>query len=166
MPSASKAGPHLLRDEALEAALLEGILCLSPDETHRLAGRFADALPENSTLFLHGDLGAGKTTFVQGMAESYGISAAVTSPTFTLWNCYEGRYHLFHVDAYRLESAPEAEALYLEDFLQVPYVLCVEWPEKIADGHLVPDAHLWFSQPKGKPDARIIRLSREHSALG
>ncbi|MDR3143309.1 MAG: tRNA (adenosine(37)-N6)-threonylcarbamoyltransferase complex ATPase subunit type 1 TsaE [Puniceicoccales bacterium] len=155
----------LLRDEALEADLLKGILCPSPDATHQLARRFANVLPENISLFLHGNLGAGKTTFVQGMAESYGIWEAVTSPTFTLWNRYEGRCHLFHVDAYRLKSAQEAKALYLEDFLQAPYVLCVEWPEKITDGSLIPDAHLWFSQPREKPDARIIHLSREDSAL-
>jgi len=148
-----------LRDEALEASLLEGVLCTSPEETQKLAARFAAAFLENGVLHLHGELGAGKTCFVQGMAEFYAIPVLPTSPTFTLWNHYRGKVHLFHVDAYRLDPAREAESLYLEDFLEMPYVVCVEWPEKIAGGGLEPDGHLWFARPEGHPGARIIRLS-------
>jgi tRNA threonylcarbamoyladenosine biosynthesis protein TsaE len=149
-----------LGDEALESALLKGILCSSVAETHRLSERFALTLPENTIVYLHGDLGSGKTSFVQGMARAYAIQMPITSPTFNLWHHHKGTLNLFHLDAYRLNSADEADRLYLEDFLEIPYVVCVEWPEKISNWELKPHCHLWFSQERDHPNARIIRLSR------
>jgi tRNA threonylcarbamoyladenosine biosynthesis protein TsaE len=74
----------------------------------------------------------GKTTFVQGLAEAFGIRERVTSPTFTLYNIHRGRRTLVHLDAYRLESPEQVEDLLLEDFLTAPYCLAIEWPERIA----------------------------------
>jgi tRNA threonylcarbamoyladenosine biosynthesis protein TsaE len=152
--------PYALKNKTLESSLLEGISCSSLKETHSLAEALATALPEDTVVYFHGDLGSGKTSFIQGMAKAYGIPTPVTSPTFNLWHHYEGSVNLFHLDAYRLESPEEFDALYLEDFLINPYVLCVEWPERIPNGSLEPHFHLWFSPKKDNPDVRIIRLSQ------
>ena len=97
-----------------------------------LGARLAAALPPDATLALHGDLGVGKTTFVQGLAQGFGIPDLVTSPTFNILHLYRSRRTLVHLDAYRLENAHQVSELMLEDFLVSPYCLAVEWPEKIA----------------------------------
>jgi tRNA threonylcarbamoyladenosine biosynthesis protein TsaE len=112
--------------------LRAGIQTASAAETQALAAEFAAALPSDITLALHGDLGVGKTTFVQGLARGFGIDATVTSPTFTLFTLYRGPRTLVHLDAYRLEREAQIESLMLDDFLTSPYCLAVEWPEKIA----------------------------------
>jgi tRNA threonylcarbamoyladenosine biosynthesis protein TsaE len=113
--------------------LRAGVTTASAEETRDLAARFAAALPADSTLALHGDLGVGKTTFVQGLARGLRITDAVTSPTFNIFTLHRGPTTLVHLDAYRLESAREVEDLLLADFLVSPWCLAVEWPEKIAD---------------------------------
>lgn len=112
--------------------LEQGVLVTSTDAMHALARRLGEALPPDATLALSGDLGVGKTTFVQGLAEAFGISERVTSPTFTLYNLHRGNRTLVHLDAYRLDSPDQVEDLLLEDFLVAPYCLAVEWPERIA----------------------------------
>jgi tRNA threonylcarbamoyladenosine biosynthesis protein TsaE len=112
--------------------LRTGVQTTSAAETQSLAAEFAAALPPDTTLALHGNLGVGKTTFVQGLARGFGIDATVTSPTFTIFTLYRGPRTLVHLDAYRLERDAQIESLMLEDFLTSPYCLAVEWPEKIA----------------------------------
>ena len=112
--------------------LRAGVTTISADETRALAARLARLLPRDATLALHGDLGVGKTTFVQGLARGLGIAAPITSPTFTIFTIHRGTPSLIHLDAYRLENDRQAESLMLEDFLVTPYVLAIEWPEKIA----------------------------------
>jgi tRNA threonylcarbamoyladenosine biosynthesis protein TsaE len=114
-----------------------GVVTVSADQTRGLATAFAAALPPDSTLALHGDLGVGKTTFVQGLARGLGITDSVTSPTFNIFALHRGRTNLLHLDAYRLENAREVEDLLLADFMISPWCLAVEWPEKIA-GWLPP----------------------------
>jgi tRNA threonylcarbamoyladenosine biosynthesis protein TsaE len=115
------------------AKLREGVVTASTDETHALARELAAALPPDTTLALHGDLGVGKTTFVQGLARGLGVAETVTSPTFTIFNLHRGADRiLVHLDAYRLENAQQIDALMLDDFLVSPWCLAVEWPEKIA----------------------------------
>lgn len=118
--------------------LRAGIVTASAEETRALATEFAAALPPDSTLALHGNLGVGKTTFVQGLARGLGIDEAVTSPTFNIFTLHRGRTNLVHLDAYRLETARQVDDLLLSDFLISPWCLAVEWPEKIADW-LPPD---------------------------
>ena len=118
--------------------LEQGVLATSTDAMHALARRLGEALPPEATLALSGDLGVGKTTFVQGLATAFGIHERVTSPTFTLYNVHRGNRTLVHLDAYRLESPDQVEDLLLEDFLVAPYCLAVEWPERIA-GWLPPE---------------------------
>ncbi len=113
--------------------LRAGITTSSAEETEAIATELAAELPVDVTLALHGDLGVGKTTFVRGLAHGLKISGTVTSPTFSIYTLHQGQRTLLHLDAYRLETAQEIEDLLLEDFLTSPYVLAVEWPEKIAD---------------------------------
>ncbi|HLP02458.1 MAG TPA: tRNA (adenosine(37)-N6)-threonylcarbamoyltransferase complex ATPase subunit type 1 TsaE [Opitutaceae bacterium] len=112
--------------------LEQGAVVGSADAMHALARRLGETLPPESVLALSGDLGVGKTTFVQGLAEAFGIRERVTSPTFTLYNVHRGSRTLVHLDAYRLESPEQVEDLLLEDFLVAPYCLAIEWPERIA----------------------------------
>ena len=113
--------------------LRAGVITSSAADTRALAAEFAAALPPDTTLALHGDLGVGKTTFVQGLARGLGITDAVTSPTFNIFTLHRGPTNLVHLDAYRLNSAREVDDLLLADFLVSPWCLAVEWPEKIAD---------------------------------
>ena len=111
--------------------LKRGITTDSAEQTRALAAGLAAALPPDTTLALHGDMGVGKTTFVQGLAQGLGVHEHVTSPTFAIYSVYQGRGHkLVHLDAYRLEQEVQIEALLLDEFLVSPYVLAVEWPEK------------------------------------
>lgn len=113
--------------------LRQGVLTRSADETRQLATSLGRALPPDATLALHGNLGVGKTTFVQGLAHGLGITDTVTSPTFNIFTLHRGPTNLLHLDAYRLESARQVEDLLLADFMISPWCLAVEWPEKISD---------------------------------
>ncbi len=114
------------------AQLRAGVTTSSADATQALATAFAAALPPDATLALHGDLGVGKTTFVQGLARGFGVTEPVTSPTFTIFTLHRGTRTLIHLDAYRLDCAAQLDSLMLEDFLTTPYCLAVEWPGNIA----------------------------------
>jgi len=115
------------------AELQSGITTTSEEETHRVARDLAHALPPECTLALSGDLGAGKTTFVRGLARAWAVRDPVTSPSYTLCNLYRGDRLLVHVDAYRLSTPDAWESLMIEDFLRAPWCIAVEWPE-----HVVP----------------------------
>jgi tRNA threonylcarbamoyladenosine biosynthesis protein TsaE len=118
--------------ERLEA----GLATRSAEETRAIAAALAREVPDDGTLALHGDLGAGKTTFVQGLAAGLGVAGPVTSPTFNVFRTYRpegaGRRMLGHLDAYRLEDPGQIEELLIEEFLVSPYCLAVEWPERVA----------------------------------
>src|SRR4051812_16362032 len=104
--------------------LRQGITTVSAEETRLLAAELAAALPPDSTLALHGDMGVGKTTFVQGLAHGLGVRGQVTSPTFAIYTIYRGAGRtLLHLDAYRLENELQVEALMLEEFLVRPWIL-------------------------------------------
>ncbi|HEY8993582.1 MAG TPA: tRNA (adenosine(37)-N6)-threonylcarbamoyltransferase complex ATPase subunit type 1 TsaE [Lacunisphaera sp.] len=111
--------------------LRAGITTASAAKTRALAAELAAALPPDTTLALHGDMGVGKTTFVQGLAQGLGVKEQVTSPTFAIYSVYAGsRAKLVHLDAYRLDHERQLEELLLEEFLTSPWCLAVEWPEK------------------------------------
>ncbi len=114
------------------AKLRAGVTTSSAEETRALAAKLAVALPPDTTLALHGDMGVGKTTFVQGLAHGLGVHERVTSPTFAIYSVYKGMARtLVHLDAYRLEKESQIDALLLEEFLTSPWCLAIEWPEKI-----------------------------------
>jgi tRNA threonylcarbamoyladenosine biosynthesis protein TsaE len=102
-------------------------------ETLEFGGRLAQELQPGDVIALSGELGAGKTALVKGIAHGLGISMEVTSPTFTLIHEYSGgRLALYHVDLYRLDSAAQALAIGIEDYLDGAGVTVIEWAERIA----------------------------------
>jgi len=116
----------------------------SPEQTRRLGMRLGALLLSGDVICLQGNLGSGKTTLVQGMAQGWGSLDSVTSPTFVLVNEYrrpDGK-RMFHLDAYRLESASEAEELDPETML-TEGSLVIEWPERVEG--ILPDERLWVS---------------------
>ena len=103
----------------------------SPGETRLIAAEFARHLPSGTVLSLVGDLGAGKTEFVKGLAMGLGTKDEVTSPTFTLVHEYRGgRLALFHMDFYRLNEDSELDDLGFEDYLAAGGVCAIEWGDK------------------------------------
>jgi tRNA threonylcarbamoyladenosine biosynthesis protein TsaE len=124
--------------------LRSGITTTSAEATERIAREFARFVPDNCVLAFHGDLGAGKTTFIRGLARAWAIDEPVTSPTFNLYTLYQGTRQLVHLDAYRLEKGADLDTLMIDDFLNPPWCLAVEWPERIAES-LPDDAwHLYL----------------------
>lgn len=107
-------------------------LSRSPDQTRRIGVRLGQVLTPGDVVSLQGELGAGKTTLVQGLAQGWGSLDDVTSPTFVLVNEYRrpDGSRLFHMDAYRLESDPEAAELDI-DRMVAEGALVLEWPERV-----------------------------------
>ena len=106
----------------------------TPEETEALGARLARALEPGAVVAFTGDLGAGKTAFVRGLARGLGIRDRVTSPTFTIVNEYEGgRLPLFHFDLYRLGCADELFDIGWEDYLARGGVCAVEWSERMEE---------------------------------
>ncbi len=127
----------------LDARTLE-FFSRSPEQTRRLGIRLGTLLQTGDVVCLSGDLGAGKTTLVQGVAQGWGSLDTVSSPTFVLVNEYrrpDGRC-LYHLDAYRLANWLEAEDLDLDRMLESG-PLVIEWPERIKQV-LAPE-RLWIS---------------------
>lgn len=130
----------------------------SPAETEALGARLADALDAGQVVAFTGDLGAGKTAFVSGMARALGVEERVTSPTFTIVNEYEGgRLPLFHFDMYRLGDADELFHIGWEDYLARGGVCAVEWSENVAEA--IEDGAVRVSMVRGDgDDDRIITI--------
>ena len=108
-------------------------LSKSESETEALGARLAAALPGGSVVAMYGDLGAGKTAFVRGMARGMGLDCRVSSPTFTIVNEYLGERDLIHFDMYRLSGADELFDIGWEDYLARGAVCAVEWSENVED---------------------------------
>jgi tRNA threonylcarbamoyladenosine biosynthesis protein TsaE len=111
----------------------ETITTHSPDETVAWGRAFAARLRAGDVVALTGDLGAGKTCLVKGIAAGLGVSTPVTSPTFTLIHEYKGKIPVNHIDLYRLESPREVLAIGILDYFGGNGVCVVEWAEKISD---------------------------------
>jgi tRNA threonylcarbamoyladenosine biosynthesis protein TsaE len=138
--------------------LRRGIATDSAEQTRALAAELAKALPPETTLALHGDMGVGKTTFVQGLAQGLGVAERVTSPTFAIFSVHQGSARsLIHLDAYRLENERQIESLLLEEFLTGSYCLAVEWPEKIAEWLPSNTWHLVLSIEDGDQHRILLR---------
>lgn len=107
----------------------------SVDETQNLGQTLGGLIKQPLMIALIGDLGSGKTAFVQGLARGLDVAADyyITSPTFTLINEYPGRLPLFHVDLYRLETVNDLEDIGLDELLYDQAVLAIEWADKMAD---------------------------------
>ena len=105
----------------------------SQTETEELGKRFAKTLVPGDVVAMYGELGAGKTAFVRGMARGMGLDCRVSSPTFTIVNEYRGERELIHFDMYRLSSADELFDIGWEDYLARGAVCAVEWSENVSD---------------------------------
>lgn len=131
----------------------------SVEETWALARQFAAELKSGDVVCLEGDLGAGKTTFTQGLAAALGVAGRVTSPTFCLVQEHQGKdpssLFLVHMDLYRLRSEDDVLSIGWEDYLSEGAILVVEWPERA--GSLIPLAakHVVFTHLDGDERRRL-----------
>ena len=105
----------------------------SEKDTEELGAAFSKGLPRGSVVAMYGDLGAGKTAFIRGMARGLGIEARVSSPTFTIVNEDPGDPELIHFDMYRLHSSDELFDIGWEDYLNRGAICAVEWSENVSD---------------------------------
>lgn len=127
-----------------------------PGDTQMLASSLADLLVDGDLVVLSGDLGAGKTCFTQGLGRGLGITARITSPTFTLANHFKGRLELNHLDVYRLDQIEETLDLDLPELLERG-VTVIEWGEQILPA--LPDDHLLIRLLLGsEDDERLIEF--------
>ena len=109
------------------------IITKSETETQQAGAELVKTLAPGSVVAMYGDLGAGKTAFVRGMAKGMGIDCRVNSPTFTIVNEYIGDRELFHFDMYRLGCADELFDIGWEDYLSRGGIYAVEWSENVED---------------------------------
>lgn len=128
-------------------------------ETERIAEQLGRTLSGGETVLLSGEMGAGKTHFVKGLAVGLEISDVITSPTFALHNSYTGRLTLNHFDFYRIDDSSEVEILGLNEFFYDDRgVSVIEWGENIAD--LIPANSIRVTIEKLSENRRRITLKR------
>lgn len=128
----------------------------SKQDTVELGKRIAKTLRPGDVILLSGDLGAGKTTLVGGVAKGLGIDEPVLSPTFNIMKCYfHSPLSLYHIDAYRLEG--QNIEIGLDEYIEGDGACFIEWPSYIAD--LIPDEHLEIEICNLGGDCREVKLS-------
>lgn len=103
----------------------------SPEQTINLAQKIGQQLQPNDIIAFTGTLAAGKTTFTKGLAIALNIDESITSPTFTIISEYEGKYPLYHIDAYRLQSGEDFYNLGIDDILYNNGITVIEWSENV-----------------------------------
>ncbi|HVN67694.1 MAG TPA: tRNA (adenosine(37)-N6)-threonylcarbamoyltransferase complex ATPase subunit type 1 TsaE [Candidatus Sulfotelmatobacter sp.] len=127
-------------------------------ETLQLGRQIGSQLVSNDVIALTGQLGAGKTTLIQGIAEGAGVKDYVTSPTFIIINEYQGRLPFFHVDLYRLDDLEQITELGIEEYFRKGGVCVIEWAEKL-DGLLPKNAERIEMTIKGENEREICGSS-------
>ena len=133
------------------------------EETEALGERLASGLIPGDLLALYGELGAGKTCLVRGIARGLGIDeGSVASPSFTLINEYSGRVPLVHLDGYRLDSAEAFEEIGLEDYFWGEGILVMEWAEKVPD---LPEERIDIAIQWVDENRRHFRISAQGQAV-
>lgn len=105
----------------------------SYEDTQIIAEDFSKGLKSGDVICMYGDLGAGKTAFVQGLAKGLGIQEPITSPTFTIVNEYSGRLMLYHFDVYRIADSDEMFEIGYDEYIDGDGVCVIEWPQLISD---------------------------------
>lgn len=131
--------------------------CPDAAATQAVAARLATVMGPGDLILIEGDLGAGKTTFVQGLARALGVAGSVTSPTFVLMNIYPtARFDLVHVDVYRLDRLSEVVELALPEMLEDGAAVVVEWGERAAAA--LPEEHLRVRIVAGEDEGRTVTL--------
>jgi len=144
------------------------VISRSPQETRKVAAKFAKKLLGGDIVVLSGCLGAGKTEFVRGLAGGLGIKKPVQSPTFVLEKNYafsrnSKQFTLRHLDLYRILKRVELEALQLKPPYDKNTIIIVEWPEKFTGANLKPRYRINFSLGK-KPNERFLSIKTEKLA--
>ena len=134
----------------------------SADETERIAANVAIRLRPDDVVTVSGELGSGKTTFVRGASRALGVTAPVTSPTFTIGHRYAGSVAVSHLDLYRFTTVSPAEWADLEPYFD-DAVVFVEWPE--AGGAKLPRARVAVTLEHGGGDERTVTLVAGEEAL-
>jgi tRNA threonylcarbamoyladenosine biosynthesis protein TsaE len=129
----------------------------SPEETERIAAEVAAGLEPGDTVWVSGDLGAGKTTFVRGACRALGVAVAVTSPTFAIGHRYPGAVPVAHLDLYRFETLGEADWADLEPYFDGA-VAFVEWPEAGEDFLPAPSVRVRLRLLDG--DRRLVEIQK------
>jgi tRNA threonylcarbamoyladenosine biosynthesis protein TsaE len=129
----------------------------SVDDTRALAGELAAVARPGDLLLLGGDLGAGKTSFVQGFGRALGVEEPITSPTFVIVHTYDGAFPIIHVDAYRLEHLQELLDLGLGETLDHEGVTLIEWGDVVAPALPPEFLEVRFELGEGD-DERLIRM--------
>jgi len=137
------------------------LYCTSHTQTQAVGEKLGTLISSRMIIALHGDLGAGKTTFVQGLAKGIGVPDTyyVTSPTYTLINEYPGRVPLFHMDLYRLGDIDELEYLGLDDILSSQGAIIVEWPEILGPNFVAFDLDITITTDNSFNRKIIIKPS-------
>ncbi len=134
----------------------------SVEQTKNFAADFARNLKHGDIVCLEGDLGAGKTHFVKGMALAFNIDESdVQSPTFTLINEYRGSKPLYHFDCYRMESVREALEIGAEEYFYGDGVSVIEWPERIQE--IIPPEAVWITITTLAPTKRKFVIQQKGS---
>jgi len=131
--SLQRPRPQILTSEfcILISRILPPMISQSPDQTRLMAAELARRLAPGAVIQLVGDLGAGKTEFVKGLATGLDYESTVTSPTFTLVHEYlGGRLPLFHLDLYRLNEEADLDEIGFEDYLEAGGICAIEWADK------------------------------------
>jgi tRNA threonylcarbamoyladenosine biosynthesis protein TsaE len=129
----------------------------SPSDTWKIAAEFFQGLGNPAVIALHGNLGAGKTCFTQGLALAAGVKEPVCSPTYTIISEYRGIVPFYHIDLYRLGGPEEAFDLGLDEYLEAGGITVIEWAERAAE--LLPPSTIHIRLDRGDADdQRIIRI--------
>lgn len=132
---------------------MKELISESEEQTKKIAREFAEGLNMGDVVCLEGELGAGKTQFVKGMAAAFDIDEShVQSPTFTLINEYEGSLPLYHFDCYRMESVKEALEIGAEEYFYGEGVSVIEWPDRIRE--ILPPEAIWITITSLAPTKR------------
>lgn len=106
----------------------------SETDTFAIAAKLIESIPSGvQYIALSGDLGAGKTHFVKGLATALQINTPVTSPTYTVYSIYQGTRPLIHIDAYRLQNTDQLDSILLDEFIKENAIIAVEWPSHVPD---------------------------------
>jgi tRNA threonylcarbamoyladenosine biosynthesis protein TsaE len=130
-------------------------IAANAEATHQVAAEFVPDLKAGSVVALVGDLGAGKTEFVKGLASGLGSPAVVTSPTFTLIHEYlGGRLPLYHMDFYRLSSEDELDEIGFDDYLSQAGICAVEWANRFPER--IPGSAIWVKLSIAENNERLI----------
>lgn len=137
-------------------------------EMRTFAAEIAKRFAGTGTVFaLHGNLGAGKTTFVQALAASLGVNRPVTSPTFTLVGEYPlpAGSRLVHMDLYRLKSGADLDGIGFEEYLQNSSLVAIEWAERAEDALPAGTLHLTIELVPEDPEKRVVTISLNEPAV-